>query len=160
MSYETLLNVPAVISSVNAYSIDTSSLAATITFNINSTTLGAALGDENAKLTLSVGRVGPLSAATLSATSIAFTLSSATAGNVDNFAAGVITSSQFATNSAIFSVAFPASRDLLTTTLSLSANASTIAVVGNSVIDNFFYLNDLKKVRTTSGHSRLVSFLG
>jgi hypothetical protein len=159
MAYETLLNVPAVISSVNAYSINTSSLAATVTFNISSTTLGAAQGDENAKLTLSLGRVGPLSAATLSATSVAFTLSSATAGNVDNFAAGTLVSSQFATNSAIFTVSFPASRDLLTTTLTLSSNATTI-VVTNGVIDNFFYLNDLKKVRTTAGHSRLVSYLG
>jgi len=159
MAYETLLNVTAQLSAVNAYSINTSSLAATLTFNISGTTLGASQNDEAAKLTLSLGRVGPLSAATLSATTVAFTLSSATAGNNDNFAAGVVTSSQFATNSAIFTVAFPASRDLLTTTLSFSANASTI-VVTSGVIDNFFYLNDLQKVRTTAGHSRLVSYLG
>lgn len=160
MAYETLLNVPAVLSAVNAFTINTTSVAANITLNISGTTLGAVQADENAKVTLSLGRVGPLSAATLSAGTIAFTLSSATVGNNDNFAAGSIVSSQFTTNSAIFTVNFPASRDLLTTTLTFSANASTIALVNGSVVDNFFYVNDAFKVRTTAGHSRLVSFLG
>ncbi|NDD52396.1 hypothetical protein EBZ39_00700 [bacterium] len=158
MAYETLLNVPAVISAVNAYTINSTSVAATVVFDISSTTLGAAINDENAKLTLSLGKIGTSS--TLSATSIAFTLSSATGGNSDNFAQGQVVSSQFATNSAIFTVNFPNSRDLLTTTLGFSANATTIVVTNGSVIDNFFYLNDLRKVRTTAGHSRLVSYLG
>jgi hypothetical protein len=157
MAYETLLNVPAVISAINAYSINATSLNATIVFDISSTTLGDSQGDENAKLTLSLSKAA--AAPSLSANTIAFTLSSATAGNNDDFAAGTLVSSQFATNSAIFTVSFPDSRDLLTTTLTLSANATTI-VVTSGVIDNFFYLNDLKKVRTTAGHSRLVSYLG
>jgi hypothetical protein len=160
MAFETLLNVPAVLSAVNAFTINTTSIAANITLNISGTTLGAAQADENAKVTLSLGRVGPLSAATLSAGTIAFTLSSATVGNNDNFAAGRIVSSRFATNSAIFTVDFQGSRDLLTTTLNLSANATTIVLAPGSVVDNFFYVNDQRKVRTTAGHSRLVSFLG
>jgi len=160
MANETLLNIPAVIAAVNAYTITSNSVAATIVFDAVNSTWGAATPDENAKLTLSLGQIGTSTA--LSATSIAFTLSSATVGNVDNFATGAVVESRFATNSAVFSVNFPASRELLTTTIYLSANATAIAIdtTRTSVIDNFFYVNDAKKIRTTSGHSRLVSYLG
>lgn len=163
MAYETLLNVPALIASIETYTIAANAVTATIVFNVSGTTLGAQLNDEVAKLSLTLGRVGtPSLSATLSASNVAFSLSSAAAGNVDNFAQGTIITSNFATNSAVFTVNFLGSRDLLTTVISLSGNQSTIVLdpTKSSVIDNFFYVNDLKKVRTTAGHSRLVSYLG
>ena len=164
MPYETLLNTPALISAVERHTINSSTLSGTIVFNISGTTLGDVQSDERAKLSYTLGFVPSLSTTfnAMSATNIAFTLSSATVGNNDNFHQGTLLSSQFATNSALFTVNFLGSRDLLTTTLSFSANASTIVLDPNksSVIDNFFYVNDALKVRTTAGHSRLVSYLG
>jgi hypothetical protein len=162
MPYETLLNTPALISAVEKHTINTNTLSGTIVFNISATTLGAAQSDERAKLSYTLGLAPSLGATTLSASNIAFTLSSAIVGNNDNFAQGQLLSSQFASNSALFTVNFLGSRDLLTTTLSFSANASTIVIdpTKSSVVDNFFYVNDLLKVRTTAGHSRLVSYLG
>jgi hypothetical protein len=160
MANETLLNIPATIAAINLYTITATTLSATIVFDVSNTTWGATTPDENPKLTIGLGQIGTSTA--LSATSIAFTLSSATVGNVDNFGGGAIIESRFATNSAVFGINFTGSRDLLTTTLYLSANASTIAIdtTRTSVIDNFFYVNDLTKIRTTAGHSRLVSYLG
>jgi len=162
MAYETVLNTPALISAVERHTINSVTLSGTIVFNISATTLGAVLNDENAKLAYTLGFAPSIGATSLSSSNIAFTLSSATAGNNDSFAQGQLLSSQFATNSALFTVNFLGSRDLLTTTLSFSANANTIAIdpTKSSVIDNFFYVNDALKVRTTAGHSRLVSYLG
>ena len=162
MAYETVLNTPAVISAVERHTINTTTLSGIVAFNIAATTLGDAQSDERAKLSYTLGLAPSLGATTLSASNIAFTLSSAIVGNNDNFHQGQLVSSQFASNSALFTVNFLGSRDLLTTTLSLSANANTIVIDSTkpSVIDNFFYVNDLLKVRTTAGHSRLVSYLG
>jgi hypothetical protein len=164
MPYETLLNTPALISAVERHTINTGTLSGTIVFNISGTTLGDVQSDERAKLSYTLGFVPSLSTTfnAMSATSIAFTLSSAIVGNNDNFHQGQLVSSKFDTNSAVFTVNFLGSRDLLTTTLNLSANANTIVLdpTKSSVVDNFFYVNDLLKVRTTAGHSRLVSFLG
>lgn len=160
MAYETLLNIPAVAAELNAYSINTSGISFDVTLDIAGTTLGDKLGDEVAKVVLSLGRVGPLSAASLSATSIVFTLSSPSTGLLNTISPGVLVSSQFATNSAIFTINFPSSTELSTTTLSFSANGSTMTLFGNSVVDNFFYVNDAGVARTTAGHSRLVSYLG
>jgi hypothetical protein len=164
MAYETLLNTPALIKSVDKHTINTNTLSGTIVFDLSATTLGDVQSDENAKLSYTLGFVPTLSTtrSALSATSVVFTLSSATAGNSNTFTEGTLVSSQFATNSARFTVSFPNSRDLLTTVLSFSANASTIVIdtTETSVIDNFFYLNDALQVRTTAGHSRLVSYLG
>ena len=160
MAYETLLNIPAVIASINNYNINSTSVSGVVTFNIDGSTLGSVYNDEKAKLTFSLGKTA--GSPTLTATSLQFTLSSATAGNNDSFAQGSVVTSQFATNSALFTVNFTGSRDLLTTVLSFSANGTTIALdtTKTSVVDNFFYLNDAAKVRTTAGHSRLVSYLG
>jgi hypothetical protein len=164
MAYETLLNVPAVISSVEKHTTNATTLSGTVVFNLSGTTLGAAQNDEVAKFNYTLGFVPSLSATSnaLSASNLSFVLSSATAGNVDNFAQGRVISSRFASNSGLFTVDFLGSRDLLTTTLSFSANQTTIVLDPSrtSVIDNFFYINDLDKVRTTAGHSRLVSYLG
>lgn len=161
MANETILNIPATIAAVNAYTINTTTVTGNITLNAAGTTLGDAYGSEVPKVVFTLGRVGPLSAASLSATSVVFTFSAASPA-VSTSYTGTVVESKFASNSAIFTLAFPQSTDLLTTKLYLSGNGTSIVIdpTRTSKLDNFFYVNGAGVVKTTAGHSRLVQYLG
>jgi hypothetical protein len=159
MAYETLLNVPASIVSVDSYTINSTSVTGSIVLDAANTTLGSILSNEVPKVVFSLGKAG--AAASLSATSITFTFSAATP-LISNSYTGTLVESRFASNSAIFTIAFPTSPDLATTTLSFSGNGSTVVLnpASTSTLDNFFYVNDAGVIRTTAGHARLVQYLG
>ena len=164
MAYETVLNTPALISSVNSSTVTSAGYASTLKLNISGTTLGPVLS-----CTLSIATSANSDYASLSApgaTSITLSLSSPTLVPTAQVWPGVIATSTYSSaKSAALTVTFP-HRSLLTTAISLSANATATIIdpTKSSVIDNFFFLTgspDVQhQVRTTGGQANLQAYLG
>jgi len=172
MAYETLLTVTPAISSSNGvtgFSI-TNGLSASILLNIGNTTLGNNLSDDVARILLNT--VPDSTGVALSAAigtpvnTINLTLSSPTALPVAQLYPATIATSTFKSGvSATITLTFPG-RELTNTSISLSANASTLVLdpTLTSTLDNFFFLTgspDTKQqVRTTGGNAKLQAYLG
>jgi hypothetical protein len=166
MAYETVLNTPALIGSVNSSSVTSAGYASTLKLNISGTTLGPVLS-----CTLSIATSANSDYASLSAaggvTSINLSLSSPTVLPTAQVWPGVISTSTYsnASKTATLTITFP-QRSLLTTLISLSANATTTIIdpTKSSVIDNFFFLTGspdvTHQVRTTGGQANLQAYLG
>jgi hypothetical protein len=165
MAYETVLNTPALISSVNSSTVTAAGYTSTLKLNISGTTLGPVLS-----CTLSIATSANSDYVSLSAaggvTSINLSLSSPTLLPTAQVWPGVIATSTYSNaKSATLTITFP-QRSLLTTSISLSANATTTIIdpTKSSVIDNFFFLTgspDVNhQVRTTGGHANLQAYLG
>lgn len=175
MSYETLLTVTPTISTsngVNSFVVN-AGLDASILLDVGNTTLGSFLTDDVCRLVLNTDpdSTGTGLSASAGTTSINLTLSSPTALSVPQVWPGVITSSTFKNGvSATATITWPISlgraTSLANTVINLSANATTVVLdtTKPSTLDNFFYLtgspDSNHQVRTTYGHSRLVSYLG
>jgi len=181
MAYETLLTVTPLTASLASYTFSsaTSGVSAVIGLNINGTTLGNNLADDDSKLYVQAVWAPSLSALSATTTnSIYLTLSSASIiPSTINYNASLIASTfNTSTSSVTFAINFPASIDadnvnLLNTVLYLSGNSTAINFdsTKNSTLDNFFFvatnpnetsLNSSNSVRTTFGHSRLVASCG
>jgi hypothetical protein len=166
MPYETILNVPVQITSVNSSTVTSAGYAATLKLATSGTTLGAQYPDEICTLTLRLSANSDgasLSASSIS--SILLSLSSPTVQPTPQVWPGVVATSTFRpSTSATVTLTFP-QRSLLTTNISLSAGTSTVVDPARpNALDNFFYLTgspDVNhQVRTTGGHSSLQSYLG
>ena len=168
MAYETVLNTPVLISTVPSSTVNATGYASTLKLNISATTLGNALTDE--VCTLSIVTSANSDYASLSSaggTTINLSLSSPTVLATPQVWPGQITTSTYnnTTKSATLTITFP-QRSLLTTSISLSANANTTIVdpTKTSVVDNFFFLTgspDVNhQVRTTGGQANLQAYLG
>jgi hypothetical protein len=166
MPYETTLNVPVQISSVNSSTVTSAGYAATLKLAISGTTLGAQYPDEICTLTFRLSSNSDGASLSASETSsILLSLSSPTVLPTPQVWPGVVASSTFRpSTSATVTFTFP-QRSLLTTNISLSAGTSTVVDPARpNALDNFFYLTgspDVRhQVRTTGGHSSLQSYLG
>lgn len=166
MPYETTLNVPVQISSVNSSTVTSAGYAATLKLAISGTTLGDKYPDEVCTLTLRLSANSDgVSLSASETSSILLSLSSPTVLPTPQVWPGVIASSTFRpSTSATVTLTFP-QRSLLTTNISLSAGTSTVVDPARpNALDNFFYLTgspDARhQVRTTGGHSSLQSYLG
>ena len=166
MPYETTLNVPVQISSVNSSTVTSAGYAATLKLAISGTTLGDQYPDEVCTLTLRLSANSDgVSLSASETSSILLSLSSPTVLPTPQVWPGVIASSTFRpSTSATVTLTFP-QRSLLTTNISLSAGTSTVVDPARpNALDNFFYLTgspDIRhQVRTTGGHSSLQSYLG
>ena len=166
MPYETTLNVPVQISSVNSSTVTSAGYAATLKLAISGTTLGDQYPDEVCTLTLRLSaNSGGTSLSASETSSILLSLSSPTVLPTPQVWPGSIASSTFRpSTSATVTITFP-QRSLLTTSISLSAGTSTtVDPARPNALDNFFYLTgspDIRhQVRTTGGHSSLQSYLG
>jgi|688.fasta_scaffold00081_111 hypothetical protein len=167
MPYETTLNVPVQISSVNSSTVTSAGYAATLKLAISGTTLGDKYPDEVCTLTLRLSANSDgVSLSASETSSILLSLSSPTVLPTPQVWPGVVASSTFRpSTSATVTITFPQVRSLLTTNISLSAGTSTVVdPVGPNALDNFFYLTGSPdsnyQVRTTGGHSSLQSYLG
>lgn len=167
MPFETLLNVPVQINSVQSSTVTSAGYAATLKLATSGTALGAQYPDEICTLTLRLSANSDSASLSASAiSSILLSLSSPTVQPTPQVWPGVVVSSTFRpSTSATVTITFP-QRSLLTTNISLSA-AGTSTVVDPArpnALDNFFYLTgspDVNhQVRTTGGHSSLQSYLG
>ena len=168
MAYETILNVPVQITSVNSSIVNGLGYAATLKLTTSGTTLGNSLPDEICTLTISTSAT---SLSTLSAagpvTSINLSLSSPTAIPTPQVWPGNVATSTYnpQTSAVTLTITFP-QRSLLTTSINLSANTSTTVIdaTKTSTLDNFFYLTGSPdtnhQVRTTGGHANLQAYLG
>jgi len=160
MAYETLLTVTPAISSsngVSGFSI-TNGLSASILLDISNTTLGNKLTDEVVRILLNTAPDSTGAALSAVAGSpvntLNLTLSSPTVLPIPQLYPATITT-----------LGFPG-RELTNTSISLSANSSTIVIdpTITSTLDNFFFLTgspDTKQqVRTTGGNAKLQAYLG
>jgi len=181
MAYENLLTVTPLTGSLPSYtfSSSTSGVSAVIGLNINNTTLGSNLSDDDSKLYIQTSWAPSLSALSATTpTSIYLTLSSSSViPSVVNYT-GTLASSTINTaiSTVTLTINFPVSNDLdnvnlANTVLYLSGNSSAINfdATKNSTLDNFFFAatnpsetssNSPNAVRTTFGHSRLVASRG
>ena len=172
MAYETLLTVTPAISSsngVSGFSI-TNGLSASILLDISNTTLGNKLTDEVVRILLNTAPDSTGAALSAVAGSpvntLNLTLSSPTVLPIPQLYPATITTSTFKSGvSATITLGFPG-RELTNTSISLSANSSTIVIdpTITSTLDNFFFLTgspDTKQqVRTTGGNAKLQAYLG
>ena len=173
MAYETLLNTPVLFAAAPLTSVvNAAGYNTTVTLNASGTTWGSSTSDEYVLLTVATSAAGtalsayPTSPYGSSAitSSILLQLSSAsTLGtSVINYQ-GFITSSTYSstTSAATLTINF-ISPELATTSINLSANATTTVLdpTKSSVIDNFFFVTSFGNLRTTHGQSRLAAYLG
>jgi hypothetical protein len=175
MAYETALTVTPILSGFSGF-VTNAGVDAIITLSAANTTLGAKYSDLVAKLTINTDpdSTGVGLSASAGATSINLTLSSPSVLTTPQVWSGgqIQPGSTFKnTVSSTFTVYWPptvnpAMSNILNTTISLSSNATSIALdtTKTSNLDNFFYLTGNPdtnyQVRTTFNHSRLVSYLG
>jgi len=173
MAYESFLTVTPIISSVAGF-VANAGVDAVITLSATNTTLGAATSDLVAKLTVLTDpdSTGVGLSATAGATSINITLSSPSMLTTPQVWAGqLVAGSTYKSGvSGTLAVYWPITTGIATslanTVISLSSNASTIAIdtTKTSALDNFFILTgspDVNhQVRTTFSQSRLAAYLG
>jgi len=177
MAYESLLTVTPAISSSNGVQAFTVSAGfdTTLLLDASNTTLGNKLTDEVVKLIINTDpdSTGTGLSATAGATSINITFSGATSLPTPQVWPGQVVpgSTTYKSGvSATLGVYWPPSAgtasSLWNTVIYLSANSTTAVIdpTKTSTLDNFFYLTNSPdvnhQVRTTFGHSRLVSYNG
>jgi len=177
MAYETALTVTPILSGILGGSITANAgVDAVLVLSAANTTLGAKYSDLVARLTVNTDPDSTATGLSASAgtTSINLTLSSPSVLTTPQvWGNGLILpgSTYKSTVSSTFTVYWspntsPTMSNLLNTTISLSSNSTTIVIdpTKTSNLDNFFYLTNNPdtnyQVRSTFGHSRLVSYLG